>query len=284
MAFHKSFEAYYPVYVHFNIPKKILAYDGGESHEIITGDIASGVVILADHASNAIPEEFGNLGLSRAELQRHIAFDIGVEWTARALAAALGAPAVLSRFSRLLIDPNRGDDDPTLVMQLSDGAVVPGNREIKQVDIQKRMNRFSLPYHAAIACVIDSMVTTGVVPAVISIHSFTPYMKGIARPWHVGVLWDNDPRLALPLLDTLSRDHALVVGDNEPYNGALQGDTLSRHCVSRGLAHVLIEIRQDLIGTKADAGLWGTRLGIALKPVLDTLPVHEIQHFGSRCY
>jgi predicted N-formylglutamate amidohydrolase len=269
--------------VHFIVPKQILACDGGESHEIIGGEIASGVVIIADHASNAMPDEFDRLGLPQSQLCRHIAFDIGVEWMTRALAAALHAPAVLSRFSRLLIDPNRGDDDPTLVMQLSDGAVVPGNQRIDQKSVQERMNRFSLPYHGAITSVIDSMIFAGVTPAVVSLHSFTPSMKNVLRPWHVGILWDNDPRLPLPLLDILRRDHSLIVGDNEPYDGALQGDTMSRHCVPRGLAHVLIEVRQDLIATKENALLWGENLATALKPILQTDSAHEIQYFSSRC-
>jgi predicted N-formylglutamate amidohydrolase len=284
MVFHKSFEAYYLVWVHFLIPKQISACNGGESHEIIGGAIANGVVLIADHASNAMPDEYSGLGLHHSQLQRHIAFDIGVEWITRTLATALGAPAVLSRFSRLLIDPNRGDDDPTLVMQLSDGAVVPGNERINQAGIQARMNRFSLPYHGAIASVLNEMISAGVTPAVVSIHSYTPSMKGIARPWHVGILWDNDPRLPLPLLDILRRDQSLIVGENEPYDGALQGDTLSRHCIPRGLAHVLIEVRQDLIATKEDAVLWGERLAIALKPILQTASAHEIQYFGSRCF
>lgn len=268
--------------MHSPIPTMIAAADGGESYEIVAGKIASGTIILADHASNAMPPEFGGLGLPPAELERHIGYDIGVAVLTRALAASLKAPAVLSRFSRLLIDPNRGDDDPTLVMRLSDGAIVPGNADLDEAGVRQRMERFSLPYHAAIASVIDRMLAEGAVPAVISIHSFTPRMKGVARPWHVGILWDRDPRLPLPLLEALQADASIMTGDNEPYDGALEGDTMSRHCIGRGLPHVLIEVRQDLIATEADAIRWGERLAGDLRPLLARPEMHEIRHFGSR--
>jgi predicted N-formylglutamate amidohydrolase len=268
--------------VHSPLPRRIAAEDGGESFETVAGEIASGALVIADHASNAMPPEFGNLGLPPEQLKRHIAYDIGVAWLARALAARLGAPAVLSRFSRLLIDPNRGDDDPTQVMRLSDGAIVPGNARIGESEVRERMRRFSLPYHAAVAGVLDAMLSAGTVPAVIAIHSFTPRMKGVGRPWHVGVLWDSDPRLPLPLLDVLRADRSIVTGDNEPYDGALEGDSMARHCISRGLSHVLIEVRQDLIAGKADAIRWGERLAADLQPLLARPEMHEIRHFGSR--
>jgi len=268
--------------MHSPIPTMIAAADGGESYEIVAGEIASGTIILADHASNAMPPEFGGLGLPPAELERHIGYDIGVAVLTRALAASLKAPAVLSRFSRLLIDPNRGDDDPTLVMRLSDGAIVPGNADLDEAGVRQRMERFSLPYHAAIASVIDRMMAAGTIPAVISIHSFTPRMKGVERPWHVGILWDNDPRLAVPLLEVLQADSLIVSGDNEPYDGALEGDTMTRHCIHRGLPHVLIEVRQDLIAAEADAIGWGERLARDLRPLLVRPEMHEIRHFGSR--
>jgi predicted N-formylglutamate amidohydrolase len=268
--------------VHSPLPKRINARDGGDSYEIVAGDITSGAIVIADHASSVMPPEFAHLGMPAHELQRHIAYDIGVEWLTRAMAARLGAPAVLSRFSRLLIDPNRGDDDPTLVMRLSDGAVVPGNARIGEADVRQRMERFSLPYHAAVASVIDTMNGAGMIPAVISIHSFTPWMKGIDRPWHVGVLWDSDPRLAVPLIELLRSDTTIITGDNEPYDGALQGDSMSRHCIRRGIAHVLIEVRQDLIAVEADAIRWGERLASDLIPLLERPEMHDIRHYGSR--
>jgi predicted N-formylglutamate amidohydrolase len=268
--------------VHRSLHPLIHSVDGGESFEIIAGPARSGVMVMADHASNAIPAEFAALGLPPGELERHIAYDIGVEELTRAMAERLGAPAVLSRFSRLLIDPNRGDDDPTLVMRLSDGAIIPGNARIDRQGVAERMRRFSLPYHHAVRSVIDAMTASGVIPAVVSIHSFTPCMKGRQRPWHVGILWDSDPRLPSALLDVLRRDLSLIVGDNEPYDGALKGDSMARHCIPRGIAHILIEVRQDLITAKADAMAWGHRLAADLSPLLQAEDVHEIRHFGTR--
>ncbi len=253
-----------------------------EEPELIAGDVHSGVLILCDHASNAIPAEFGNLGLPEAELQRHIAHDIGAAEVARTLAQALGTPAILSRFSRLLIDPNRGRDDPTLVMRVADGAVVPGNAAMDDAGIEVRLERFYLPYDLAITAAIETSLAAGIVPAVISIHSFTPRMKGQARPWHCGLLWDSDERIAKPLLAALSAKGDLVVGANEPYDGALEGDTLDRHAGSRGLANVLVEIRQDLIGADEKAKLWGERLAAALRPILSDPGIHRLVPHASR--
>jgi predicted N-formylglutamate amidohydrolase len=268
--------------VHSPISRTIASVDGGDAYEIVAGAADGGVLVIADHASNAMPAEYGQLGMAEEELGRHIAYDIGVEGMARAMAAQLGCPAVLSRFSRLLIDPNRGDDDPTRVMRLSDGAIVPGNAHIDAAEVERRAARFSLPYHYAVAETLDRMTATGAIPAVISLHSFTPVMKGRSRPWQVGVLWDNDPRLPLPLLDALRAEKNLTVGDNEPYDGALEGDTMSRHCTERGLPHALIEVRQDLIAEDATARRWGEKLAAILDPLLARPDMHAIKHHGSR--
>ncbi len=268
--------------MHSPFSRTIAAVDGGAAFEVLGGPADAGVLVIADHASNAMPAEYGALGMPAAELRRHIAYDIGVEVLARTLAARLGCPAVLSRFSRLLIDPNRGDDDPTLVMRLADGVIVPGNARVDAAELRRRQERFTLPYHAAIAGTLDRMAASGVVPALLSVHSFTPEMRGRARPWHVGVLWDSDPRLPLPLLAALRADPGLVIGDNEPYDGALEGDSMSRHATARGLAHALIEVRQDLIAKDADAVRWGEKLAALLEPILAQPDMHVVRRFGTR--
>ncbi len=202
------------------------------------------------------------------------------------MAQILGAPAVLTRYSRLLIDPNRGEDDPTLVMRISDGAMVPGNAGITAAERQKRLDAFYRPYHHAIDEMIDSMIDAGRPPLIFSVHSFTENWRGWMRPWHAGVLWDNDPRLPVPLLDALRADAALVVGDNEPYAGALHGDCIYKHATTRGLANALIEVRQDLIRDEADQGAWAERLagilsGLLAKRNADAT-FHTIRHYGSR--
>ncbi len=220
----------------------------------LPGALDGGVLIVCDHARNDLPLTYGTLGLSQAQLGRHIAYDIGAEAVTRQMAQSLGAPAVLAGFSRLLIDPNRGADDPTLVMRLSDGTIVPGNAPIDEAEIASRRAMYWQPYRAAIASTIEAMMATGVIPALVSVHSFTADWKGRPRPWHVGVLWDKDPRLALPFLAALAGEADIVVGDNEPYDGALEGDTLHENATRRGLANLLIEIRQDLIEIAGPCG------------------------------
>ena len=231
----------------------------GESFEIIDGPATSRYIIVCDHASNAIPPEYGNLGLDPLNLKRHIAYDIGAAELARALAKELAAPAVLSRFSRLLIDPNRGDDDPTLVMKLSDGAVVPGNAKVDDAEVARRIARFSGPYHAAVDATIDRAIAAGVTPILFSLHSFTPIFHDGPRPWHCSVLWEEDGRFALPLLAALYAERDIVTGENEPYAGALKGDSMTRHGFDRGLPHAIVEVRQDLLDDTAGISAWAQR-------------------------
>lgn len=230
-----------------------------ESYEVIEGSPASRYVILCDHASNAIPPEYGNLGLDPLQLNRHIAYDLGAAALVRGLARELAAPAVLSRFSRLLIDPNRGDDDPTLVMKFSDGAIVPGNARVDDAEIARRTARFSGPYHDAIDRVIDRSLAAGVQPVLFSVHTFTPVFHDGPRPWHCSVLWEGDGRLALPLLAALRAEPDIVTGENEPYAGALPGDSMTRHGLDRGLPHAIVEVRQDLLDSEADISAWVRR-------------------------
>jgi predicted N-formylglutamate amidohydrolase len=252
-----------------------------EPVEIIPGALDCGLILLCDHASNALPPEYGSLGLAPEQFARHIAWDIGAAMVTRALAARFGAPAVLTRYSRLLIDPNRGADDPTLVMKISDGAIIPGNVGADAAAIENRRARFWRPYRDAAAQLIDTMAAH-TPPAILSIHSFTPVWKGVARPWEVGLLWDADPRLAQGLLAGFEGALTSPVGDNEPYDGALIGDTLYDLGTARGLAHVIVELRQDLIGTEQGAAHWAGVVGDALAPVLTQPDLHIIEHHPSR--
>ncbi|NGN42268.1 N-formylglutamate amidohydrolase [Mesorhizobium sp. CGMCC 1.15528] len=252
-------------------------------YEIIEGDRKRGIVLLGDHAKRALPDEYGDLGLPPAEFQRHIAYDIGVEQVTRKLAALLGAPAVLANFSRLLIDPNRGEDDPTLIRQLYDGTVVPGNYPMTPEERERRLDNYYRPYHDAVGAMVSSVAReSGKAPFLFSVHSFTPVMQGYVRPWHVGLLWDRDDRAIRPLIELLARDETLVVGDNEPYDGALRGDTMFKHAIVNGYAHALIEIRQDLIADDATAEDWAIRLAPIVDAVNARPDIHEVKLFGSR--
>ncbi len=252
-----------------------------DSFEAIEGDDACGLLILVDHASNSIAPEYRSLGLPAGELQRHIAYDIGAAPLARTIAERFGAPAILTRFSRLVIDPNRGEDDPTLIMRLSDGAIVPGNAAFDPAERERRLDRFFRPYHAAIGRQVDAMLESGTPPAILSLHSYTPVWKGSRRPWHAGILWDRDPRFARPLIDALAALPGLHIGDNEPYLGALKNDTMYRHATGRGLAHALLEVRNDLIEAPAGVLEWADRLEPILRSILAEPDVHRISHFGS---
>lgn len=207
------------------------------------------LIFVCDHASNAVPPEHASLGLPQAEFQRHIAYDIGAAGVTRAMAAAFNAPAVIARWSRLLIDLNRGADDPTLVMRLSDGAIIPGNAHVDDAEITRRIARFHAPYHQAIAGLIATARARSIAPVLVSIHSFTPMWKGAARPWHYGILYDRDRRLSDGIFAVMRELPGIVVGDNAPYSGELQGDTMNQHGTQNGLPHVLIEFRQDLVET-----------------------------------
>ena len=238
------------------------------AYESVNARGSAPILLICDHATNFVPKSVGegSLGLPETEMARHIAYDLGARGVTLALSELLDAPAVLSRYSRLVIDPNRGEDDPTLVMRLYDGTIVPANRRIEPEEVRRRLAAWHRPYHAAIDHQIDRMIAAGRPPALVAIHSYTPQLKGRPlRPWQIGVLWHHDGRLAQPLLARLRAEPDLCVGDNQPYSGQLEGDTLSRHGTGRGLAHVLIELRHDGIETEAGQRLWAERLA----PILD---------------
>jgi predicted N-formylglutamate amidohydrolase len=232
------------------------------------------LLFVCDHASNALPKAYGTLGLEAGDFAAHIASDIGAATATRALAKAFGAPAVLARWSRLLIDLNRGPDDPTLVMKLSDGRIIPGNRDADATEIAHRLKEFHAPYHAAIEAQIAQAARH--VPVVISMHSFTPVWKGFKRPWEVGVLWDRDARLAKPLTAALAKA-GFVVGDNEPYSGELENDCMYRHGTMHGLPHVLIEMRQDLVATPQAAEAFAARLRPIIEKALTDMGAPTVQ-------
>lgn len=236
---------------------------------LLNPDGRSPLLLLCDHAANAVPRSLCGLGLDEDAFSLHIAYDIGAAGVTRALSRRFDARAVLSGYSRLVVDINRGLDDPTSMPEISDGVIVPANRGLSPEAARARVEALFVPYHERVAAEIDRMLAEGRVPAVVSIHSFTPAMNGLERPWHVGVLWDRDRRMAGPLLERLARDTDIVVGDNEPYSGRdAGGATMDRHCRARGLPHVLIELRQDLIASPGGQAEWAGRIGDALADIL----------------
>ncbi len=230
-------------------------------------------LVTCDHASNRVPDWVagGDLGIAPEDMARHIAWDVGAAGLTRALAAQLDSPAILSDFSRLVIDPNRGEFDPTLVMRLYDGTIIPANRHLTAEGIEERLDRLYRPYHDAYARLADRRPDT----VVLAIHSFTPCLKGrAARPWHVGVLHSHlDSRLSLALIARLQAEADICTGDNEPYSGHLPGDAIDRHALAHGRQNTLVELRNDLIATPAQQEHWADRLApiltLALKDVTD---------------
>ena len=225
-------------------------------------------LITCDHATNRVPDGVGGgtLGIAPEDMARHIAYDVGAAGLTRALAQRLDAPAILSDFSRLVIDPNRGEDDPTLLMRIYDGTVIPTNRHAGAPERETRLERLYRPYHAAYAALAAARPDR----AICAIHSFTRQLRGRPRrPWAVGVLYSHrDERLG-PALIHECREAGWITGDNEPYSGHLQGDSIDRHALAHGRPNVLIEVRNDLIGDAAGQELWADRLAGILRGFLD---------------
>lgn len=229
-------------------------------------------LVTCDHATNRVPPEVGGgtLGIAPEDMARHIAWDPGAAGVARALGVALDSPVICSDFSRLVIDPNRGEDDPTLVMRLYDGTIIPGNRYVTEAEIARRKATLYDPYHTALAELAARRPDT----VILSIHSFTPCLRGRPpRPWQIGILYSHlDPRLSVPLVNRLRAEPDLCVGDNQPYSGHLPGDAVDRHALLPGRHNTLIELRNDLIADAAGQQAWATRLAPILTEVLASLP------------
>jgi predicted N-formylglutamate amidohydrolase len=225
-------------------------------------------LVTCDHASNRVPDWVaqGDLGICASDMGRHIAYDVGAAGLAAALAEKLGCTAVMSNFSRLVIDPNRGEDDPTLVMRLYDGTIIPANRVVDAKDVALRLARLYRPYHAALARLAARRDDT----VIVAVHSFTPCLRGRApRPWHMGVLYSHrDARLSHALLAQLRASGDLCVGDNEPYAGHLDGDAIDQHALTPGRRNTLIEVRNDLIADESGQAAWAARLAPLLEGAL----------------
>lgn len=243
----------------------LLQADDPPPYELVNPEGKAPVLFLCDHASRAIPAALDDLGLDETALCRHIAWDIGAIEVAQLLAARFDAPLAHAGYSRLVIDPNRDPEDPTSIVELSDGVVIPGNRGLGPAEVRARRQACFEPYHEMVEATLEGFRRRGVAPAVISVHSFTPVFKGFERPWHYGVLWNQDPRLALPLIEALGRDNNVLVGDNQPYSGKEEyGYSVQVHAERHGLPHVLLELRQDLVDTHHGAADWARRAGDAL--------------------
>ena len=233
---------------------------------VLQGQAESPYLIICDHAGRSVPRALGSLGLSEAELQRHIAWDIGAAALARRLATELGAWVILQEYSRLVIDCNRPLTSPESIVQQSEDTVVPGNLAISPAQAEARALCVFGPYHARITRELTERASRGQASTLIFLHTFTPTFRGVSRPWHAGVLRNRDGRLAQPLLRALRAEPELLIGDNEPYAASEQTDYgLVEHGERRGLPHVELEIRQDLLSDAEGQEAWAVRLARALR-------------------
>ncbi len=229
-------------------------------------------VVVCEHASNRLPRALGRLGLAPGDLVRHIAWDPGAQELATHIAEATASALVLQRYSRLAIDCNRDPAVADAVSVLSETTPIPGNDGLAPEARQARIDEVWAPFHDALAAVLDRRAAVGRPTALVTVHSFTPVFRGVSRPWHVGIISTDDHHLADAMLAVLRRDPSLVVGDNEPYKGKDNVDyTIRRHGRDRGLPHVMIEVRNDLIASPADIAAWGERLTAALVESVDGL-------------
>jgi predicted N-formylglutamate amidohydrolase len=234
------------------------------------------VLLVADHASPYFPAGMNQLGLADWVLEKHVAWDIGSDKLARFLADELDAQAVLAGFSRLIVDPNRQPDDPSAFAEISDGIAIPGNLDLDDRQKALRIQSFFKPYHDAITDRINAFLSRGIAPAVISVHTCTPVFDRVVRPWHIGIMWDKDPRIPLPLIDYFNRQAEICIGDNEPYSGSHPHDfTIDYHAEPGGLPHVGIEVRQDLVSKQEGARKWARILAGGLKEILEDQTLYQ---------
>ena len=249
---------------------KLLAADEPAPFLVERGEGASPYVLLCEHASKRIPRRLGDLGLDAPDLERHIAWDIGALAVARKLSGRLDATLISQTYSRLVIDCNRQVHSSGAIVAISEETEIPGNRNLSRAEIDARIGEIHRPYQECIAALLDSREA----PMLIDVHSFTPVFKGLARPWHVGLLHGPDDRAFSDIVyKQISGDGDLQVGDNEPYKTDMDDDyTIPIHGVARGIVNVELEIRQDLITGEAGQEEWAGRLEGWLTAALARLP------------
>jgi len=250
----------------------ILGPDDPEPVEVVRPDGGAPFFLTCEHAGKRLPARLGTLGLADADLERHIAWDIGAEAVARRLSERLDATLVLQRYSRLVVDCNRWPTADDFVVRESEGTIVPGNVDLPPAEVEARAREIYHPYHHRIRGALDARSAAGRPIVLVSVHSCTPVFHGVSRPWHVGVLYEHDRRFAGILLELLGDEAGLEVGENEPYFLSSDKDyAVPVHGQARGVPHVEFEIRQDLIAGADGQDEWAGRLAGVLREGLGRL-------------
>lgn len=250
----------------------LLAPDEPAAVTVVRPGGTSPALLVCEHAGRRLPRRLGDLGLPASELKRHIAWDIGAGAVAALLSEALDATAVVQTYSRLVIDCNRSPDVPTSIVEISETTHIPGNVDLSPAEREARVNEIFRPFHDQLAALIDERVAAGRPLVLVTVHSFTPVFKSVVRPWHIGVLSNRDRRFADIMLRLLRAEEGLAVGDNQPYFVSdLTDYTVPVHGEKRGLVHVELELRQDLIGDEAGQHAWAARLARLLPRGIEEL-------------
>jgi predicted N-formylglutamate amidohydrolase len=257
----------------------LIGPDDPAPFELINEQGSAPFLLVCDHASRAIPAAMQQLGVADWVLDKHVACDIGAAALTRSLAKRFDAPAVLAGYSRLIVDLNRQLDNSAAFVKVSDGIAIPGNIDMRERERQQRIDSFFTPYHDAVSAQLARFTQRGQVPALLSIHTCTPVFNSTVRRWHIGVMWDEDPRIAQPLMENLARDYPdICVGDNEPYSGKHPHDfTVDYHAERKGYPCVGIEVRQDLVDHQEGADIWAGILGDAFAGVLANPELYQLR-------
>jgi len=238
------------------LPSLLRPNDPGVSQTLNPGGSAP-ILLVCCHAGRAIPAALGDLGLDPDARSRHIGWDIGAEPLTRKLSHRLNAPAILGTYSRLVVDPNRAPGAVDSIPETSDGTVVPGNAGLSEANQAQRLHSVFWPYHNEVAQAYAACLRRHPDCALVAIHTFTPQLNGCTlRPWEIGILWNRDQRLARPMIERMQAETELTVGDNEPYSGQQFGFTVDYHAGNKGLPHVAIEVRQDLVLSEMQIDGW----------------------------
>lgn len=249
---------------------RLLAPDEPEAVAVQNPGAASPILFISDHAGRRIPRRLGTLGLGDADLERHIAWDIGIQGVTTPLADKLGATYIYQRYSRLVIDCNRLPGSAQSIMAISDGSEVPGNRNLTADETRAREDEILHPYQQTIVQELDRRKAAARLTVIFAMHSCTPVFGGQSRPWHVGVIAHSDWRIGDPLIELLTAETDFCVGRNKPYEISMEMDyTIPIHAEGRRLPYIEIELRQDLIADAAGQREWAELLGKIVPRVVE---------------
>jgi predicted N-formylglutamate amidohydrolase len=252
-----------------NAQYPLIGPDDPAPYTLYNADGQAPVLLVCDHASRAFPRAMNQLGLADWVLDKHVACDIGAASVTRHMADLLDAPAVLAGYSRLIVDLNRQLHGASAFIKVSDGIAIPGNLEISEEEKAEREASFFKPYHDAVTRQLARFDEKGVTPAFLAVHTCTPVFNRVVRQMHIGIMWDQDGRIPVPLIRNLDAMEGVCVGDNEPYSGRHPHDfTIDHHAERNGLPCAGIEVRQDLVSDEAGAAKWAGVLAEALEDVL----------------